>query len=59
MKITKVLFYALGLGLTVFAANNAAAVSILSEDILTLSGTYHTQGGQIPIEIGSGFFRGS
>ncbi len=44
MKITKVLFYALGLGLTVFAANNAAAVSILSEDILTLSGTYHTQG---------------
>jgi len=44
MKITKVLFYALGLGLTVFAANNTEAVSILAEDVLTLSGTYHTQG---------------
>src|SRR5260221_4211563 len=44
MKITKVLFYALGLGLTVFAANNTEAASILGEYVLTLSGTYHTQG---------------
>jgi hypothetical protein len=44
MKFTKILFYAMGLGLTVFAANNTTAASILAEDVLTFSGTYHTQG---------------
>jgi hypothetical protein len=44
MKITKVLFYAMGLGLAVFAANEATAASIVADDVLTFSGTYHTQG---------------
>ena len=46
MKITKVLFYAVALATATFAVNTVTAIGVYipGDNVLTLSGTYHTQG---------------